>query len=374
MPLNKASSLYIHIPFCKKKCGYCDFYSSVDNTLHNKYVTALNHEIELRSHDLSPNIDTIYFGGGTPSLLSPDLIESVLNKIQSLSTVNKNAEITLECNPTSISLPKAEELLKVGINRISLGIQSFDDNDLKVLERIHNSSKALESYSDLQTAGFNNIGIDLIFAIPGQKISVFEHNLKKALDLKVKHLSVYGLSIEKDTPMFNKGYDIDIESYRECFLLAHKLLTDANYQHYELSNYCQEGYSSRHNKNYWKEHNYIGLGPSAHSKNGNIRSANISNVNQYINNITSNNKSPEFTETLTEKEVLEEYIMLSLRTSRGLNIKYLQDNYGYDLLKTKSLFIQEVLDKGLMLIEKDQMFLTISGMCIADSIIVELLD
>ena len=368
------SGIYIHIPFCKSKCYYCNFYSIISLKDKDKFINSLLLEIDLQKNYLNNDdeINTIYIGGGTPSLLDRHEINKILEKIFDSFNIIKNPEITIEINPDDINIQKANDLKLTLVNRVSLGVQSFFDDDLKYLKRRHDAEQALNSINLLQKAGYNNISIDFIYGIPTLSNELFKKNLEKAVSLNIPHISAYALTIESGTVLNNliqKGKvkpPVD-ERTAEHFLLAMELLKKNNYQHYEISNFCKEGYVSKHNSNYWLREKYLGLGPSAHSYDLNSRQWNTSNINEYVKN-TQINKIPSEIEVLTKKQKYNEYVMLSLRTMWGCDTVYIKKNFGsafYNYIVSK---IDSLIQDEMLTIKNKIFFLTDKGKLFADRI------
>jgi oxygen-independent coproporphyrinogen-3 oxidase len=326
------AGIYIHIPFCRKICSYCDFYKSTQVALIPDYISALNKEFELRKHYLTDRvIETIYFGGGTPTLLKPAEIQNLIETIRSDYIVAEDCEITLEANPDDLKAGYVQALRnETSVNRLSIGIQSFNDDDLKRLNRRHNSLQALESVENARKAGFRNISIDLIYGIPQTKS--WRSNLEILPD--VEHISAYHLTIEPGTLLsrqLTKGLIsvIDENESTEQFYMLREEATKRGLIHYEISNLAMPGYYSRHNTNYWKQKEYLGAGPSAHSFDLYSRQWNISNLQQYIHAVNHGEKFTE-KEVLREEEKFDEYIMLSLRTIWGADTGKIERDFGAD--------------------------------------------
>ncbi len=343
------SGIYIHIPFCKQKCIYCNFYSVGGINLKDDFIRTLLKEIDLKQNYLKcNNINTIYFGGGTPSLLSCDEINIIIEKIEQYFSVSNNAEITLEANPDDLTKEYLKELFLTKINRLSIGVQSFNDNALIYLNRRHNSQRAIKAIEDARNVGFTNFSIDLIYGIPNQNDFEWVKNLDKANELVIPHLSCYALTVEEQTPLFQKisKYKIaspnDEDSMRQFDILM-DFAENNNYLQYEISNFCKDNKLSKHNSSYWQGTPYIGVGPSAHSYNGTKREWNISNVKQYIEAIENNLQFSEY-EILTTDDCYNEYIMTGLRTHIGCSFDEIKNLFGEkyknyakkQLLKTES--------------------------------------
>ena len=318
------AGIYIHIPFCKQACHYCNFHFTTSVRHKNELVAALLKEIELQQEYFGQEtVETIYFGGGTPSLLQIEDLILEIDKIRSIYTVAENAEITLETNPDDITEEKLIRWKEVGINRLSIGIQSFFEEDLQWMNRAHNVQQAIDNLQ-LAKNYFDNITIDLIYGTPLLTNEKWKQNVDTAIAFSVPHLSCYALTVEPKTPlqkMINSGKAEDVDPYKqsEQFLLLMQWLEEAGYEHYEISNFAKPGFCSRHNSSYWQGRKYLGIGPSAHSFDGSSRQWNVSNNTSYIESI-SKGIIPFEKEILTPVQKMNEYIMTSLRTSEGLNL------------------------------------------------------
>ncbi|HMP98885.1 MAG TPA: radical SAM family heme chaperone HemW [Cyclobacteriaceae bacterium] len=367
------AGIYIHIPFCKQACHYCDFHFSTNLSRRDELCDAIEKEIALRKNYLKDNlISTIYFGGGTPSLLEVRQIESILNRIKEYFTVESGAEITLEANPDDLSEQKLSSLKTIGINRLSIGIQSFDDEILKLLNRAHNVDMAIKSVLNAKSSGIRNISIDLIYAIPGLSDLAWIHNIEKAISLQPTHISCYALTIEEKT-VFGNWYKkgklnkvADENEARQLELLI-TLLHKAGYLLYEVSNFCLPGYESKHNSSYWKQTHYLGLGPAAHSYNSISRQFNVANNHKYIAEINAG-IIPASIETLTTADKINEYLLTSLRTQWGCNLIELKSLYDYDIMQKQAAYISSLLSEGFADIKQEHLVLTTKGLLLADKI------
>lgn len=327
--------LYIHIPFCKQKCSYCNFHFSTQ--LHSKdaLISALLKELELRKSEINSPLETIYFGGGTPSILSDIELEKIFNKIEQHFDIQQDAEITLEANPDDLNAAKVESIRQLPINRFSIGVQSFFDEDLKLMNRAHSSQEAESSIKRIQDSGFENITIDLIYGSPTTTDKMWKSNLLKTIDLQIPHISSYALTVEPKTLLQHqiktrKWNQIDDEKQENQFNTLVEILTKNGFDHYEISNFGKPHFHSKHNSAYWLGKPYVGIGPSAHSFDLQTRSWNVANNSLYIKSLEKNNISRE-TEILSESDRLNELTMIGLRTS-----------YGIDLKKIKSEFSEEI--------------------------------
>ncbi len=338
------AGLYLHIPFCKKACHYCNFHFSTSLNLKNDFLKALQKEIELTttSEYIEQNylgdeiIETVYFGGGTPSMLDREELDTIMSKLVQHFNISSSAEITFEANPDDIYLQKLKDWKASGINRLSIGVQSFFDEDLAWMNRAHNSDQSLFAITAALQEGFDNFSIDLIYGSPGLTTDKWEHNVQQAIQIGVPHLSCYALTVEPSTALdkmilSKKSADVDPEKQAEQFLLLADWTEAAGYEHYEISNFAKPGKRSRHNSSYWQGKKYLGLGPSAHSFNGNSRQWNVANNAVYIQSL-NNNTLPVEKEFLTETHQLNEYIMTSLRTVEGINTSEVEDRFGKEAL------------------------------------------
>lgn len=366
------AGIYLHIPFCRQACHYCNFHFVTSLRHKNELLAALLKEMELQKEYLSKStIETIYFGGGTPSLLDIPGLRSQLEKIRSIYPVSDNPEITLETNPDDISEEKLAAWKEIGINRLSIGVQSFFEDDLKWMNRAHNAAQALQGVQ-LAVSHFDNITIDLIYGTPLLTNEKWEQNVSTALKLNVPHLSCYALTVEPNTPLRKliregKVQDVNPDKQSEQFLLLMKWLDDGGYEHYEISNFARPGFRSRHNSAYWEGKKYLGIGPSAHSFDGTSRQWNIANNSRYITSLQEN-KVPFEKEILTSGQKVNEYIMTSLRTIEGLDLKKV-DEINQQRLETAA---KKYIDAGFMTKENDFLILTNQGKLLADGIAAEL--
>jgi oxygen-independent coproporphyrinogen-3 oxidase len=372
------AGIYIHIPFCKKLCSYCDFYHIITQSENTYFIDALLSEATIRKEYLGNEIvSTIYIGGGTPSVLLTEEIKTILSNIRKLYKVDENCEITIELNPDDIDNDYLQGLKDSAVNRISLGIQSWRDSDLKLMNRRHNAAQAAAALEQTLNAGFENVTIDLIYGIPGMTTADWSSILDISFSYNIKHLSAYHLTFEPGTvfsKMKEKGILSEIdddESSAQFHLLIDKALA-AGFVHYEISNFGKPGYFSVHNSNYWKQVNYLGLGPSAHSFNGYSRQWNIRDVKKYVKAVNSGALLFE-REELDKKTRFNEYIMTSLRTMWGIDLDYVErtfDKEGYDYVVNLS---GKLINYGLMKQENKTLVLTNQGKMISDNIISELM-
>lgn len=371
------AGIYIHIPFCKKACHYCDFHFSTSHQDKDEMLESLKKEISLRKGYLEGQlIETIYLGGGTPSLLSADEIQILLANITDMFNVSAEVEITIEANPDDLNAPKLKELRQTPINRFSIGVQSFFDEDLQWMNRAHSASEAQSSIKRVQDAGFENITADLIYGYPLLSDAKWEHNIQQLIQLEVPHISSYCMTVEPATALsyfIKKGKQkpMDEEQSAAQFLILMEQLNNAHFEHYEISNFAKSGYYSKHNSNYWEGIHYLGIGPSAHSFNGVSRQWNIANNVKYINQIREGNIAAE-TEILSIENQINEYIMTSLRTSKGMNMNKIAVRFGNDYAEEIKNNLQNFIEKNWILMTDQQVILTKEGKLFADHIASEL--
>ncbi len=355
------AGIYLHIPFCKQACHYCDFHFSTVLTNKEAVINALSTELTLRKAEITSaeTIETIYFGGGTPSLLSEAELNSLLQTIHSNFSVAPDAEITLEANPDDLLLPKLREFKNAGVNRLSIGIQSFHDAHLTFMNRAHTALEAHKSIDHAHSLGFNNLSLDLIFGIPADTDGFLKEDLKHFFELQPNHISAYGLTIEEKTP-FGKWTEkgkmapIDEDFTARQFDIVMEQMEANGYEQYEISNFCRDQQYSRHNTAYWQSKLYLGIGPGAHSYNSQMRSFNVSNNADYVRQIQSGTL-PSTSEMLTKQDNVNDYILTRLRTKWGIDTQFIVDNYGIDLIPQAMEFIQDgflIADNGVLILSK----------------------
>lgn len=367
------AGIYIHIPFCKQACHYCDFHFSTSLKSKPQFLKALAKEIFLQKEYLgSQKVNTVYLGGGTPSVLSKDELLGIFDELNTHFSIDKDAEITLEANPDDLSPEKLAGLSQTPVNRLSIGIQSFRDEDLGFLNRIHSSRDAIASVRNAQQAGFKNITIDLIYGIQTLTNEQWKENIAMAMELEVPHLSCYSLTVEPRTPLSNfiqkgKMKNIDPQKSAEQFEILMEEMKKHDLVHYEISNFGKEGFYSRHNSNYWKGEWYLGLGPSAHSFNGRSRQWNIKSNAAYINSLDKNVIAFE-KEVLTEAQRYNEYILTSLRTIWGVDEKYIQETFSESFFSHFKKEVLPFIEKGLLFSDFGKIFLSDKGKLFADKI------
>lgn len=368
--------IYIHIPFCHKACHYCDFHFSTQLGYVDDMVDAICDEIKIKKDRLKGPIETVYFGGGTPSLLSITQLSRILNSVYKYFEIAGNAEITLEANPEDIEAKKGIEWKRLGINRLSIGIQTFDEDRLRFLNRNHSAQQAEECVHIARGFGIENMSLDLIYAIPPADIARWERDLRKVLSLDVPHLSVYGLTIEEKT-VFGKWHEkgrlevMDENDNEAQYSLAEKILTENGYHHYEVSNYGKEGFYSQHNTSYWLQKHYLGIGPGAHGYDGDQRYINVSNNHLYIKALEEG-KLPEEVEHLSSIQKLNEYVMTRIRTLFGIDLEEIKTNFNIDFGTEKKPILDFLLSKEMAKHHGNALVLTTSGMKLADEIALKL--
>ena len=371
------AGIYLHIPFCKKACHYCDFHFSTSPQYKDQMLQALGQEIELRKNYLAgESIETIYFGGGTPSLLSADELQILIGAITDLYEVSPTAEITLEANPDDLNPQKVREFRQTLINRFSIGIQSFFEEDLKWMNRAHTAREAHSSIKRVQDAGFENITADLIYGFPLLSNPKWEHNIQQLIELHIPHISSYSMTVEPATALssfIKKGEQKPMDEGQSTaqFLILMEQLIEAGFEHYEISNFAKPGLYSKHNSNYWEGVSYLGIGPSAHSFNGESRQWNISNNSNYIDQIGLK-KIPAEMEVLSTKNRINEYIMTSLRTSKGMSLQKITERFGSDYSNEVRNGLEPFADKNWINLNDQIVTLTTDGKLFADHIASEL--
>lgn len=366
------AGIYIHIPFCRKACTYCNFHFSTNHQLINQVIDSIGKEISLQGKYLSAPIETIYLGGGTPSLLNQSQLETLFNKVRSNFTVLPNAEVTLEANPDDIDEAQLNGWVELGINRLSIGIQSFRDLDLQWMGRAHNANQALNCIKLAQQAGIENISIDLIYGIPGLSDADWSKNIDYAISSGVTHLSCYALTVEPKTALAHKINqqsipDVDAAHQANHFQILQEKIDAAGFEQYEISNFSLPGKRSKHNSNYWSGKHYLGLGPSAHSFNGLSRQWNISNNALYIQSL-SKGIIPFELENLTLTQQINEYIMTALRTIEGIQANKINAIAGKLIFDEILLDALPYIKEGLINLQNDRIFLSPNGKFMADGI------
>ena len=373
----KETAIYIHIPFCDHKCIYCDFYSIISYENTSSYLTSLKNEIVHYSQKYSAGrkIISIFFGGGTPSFMEPEYIGEIIDAVKSNFNVAENAEITMETNPGTVTKEKLIRFHEVGINRISIGIQSFNETELKFLTRIHDSETAIKTVHYAAEAGFENISIDLIFNLPKQTKEIWRQNLQTALQLPIKHISTYSLILEQGTilnkmvidgkvKMQSEDYDADL--YQETI----SFLTDNGFKQYEVSNFAKDKYECIHNNAYWRYKDYFGFGTSAHSFIDGKRWWNFSSVKFYNEAVSQKENAIAGSEELTKKQMLDEYVMLALRSS-GLDCEELINKFGDDWLNQNKEYLNKLSESQFLVCKNNFYSLTPKGYAVCDELLLK---
>ncbi len=371
------ASLYIHIPFCERKCVYCDFYSVESRSHLDEFLSALRGEIAMTSPGWgSHEFDTVYFGGGTPSLLEPDELGSLLALLRSSFRISPGAEVTVETNPGTVDRAKLAAYRSLGVNRLSIGLQSFHDDELRFLGRIHDVAASVRCVEDARGAGFANVSIDLIYSLPGQTRERWEESLRRAVELGPEHISAYSLIVEDGTPlarMVRSGLVTPTppEAEADLYALTMEYLEARGFDHYEVSNYARHGLRSRHNSAYWIHTDYLGLGPSAHSFLNGGRSgrrwANVSSISSYADRIRRGESPQAFEELVSTTEFINERIFLGLR-GRGIQLNDLRERFDVDLRAIRKPVIDGLLDERYAQLEGDALRLTSKGFLLCDEI------
>ena len=372
------AGIYIHIPFCKSFCSYCDFYSITDNSLKDALVQAVIRESSIRPSYLEgETVETVYFGGGTPSLLEPATAAALISDLKKKFPFSDDPEITFEVNPDDVYEGLFIDLKKAGINRISLGVQSWDDKRLRYLGRRHDAAQSARALDMVFREGIKNVSVDIIYGVPGMTTADLKADLEKTFAFPVTHLSAYHLTVEEGTRfgrMKKEGKlkETDEETSASMFSLLGKVCREHGFIHYEISNFAKEGYISRHNSSYWKQVPYLGLGPSAHSFDGRSRQWNVADVRKYVKAISSG-EIPCEREELDRITVFNEYVMTSLRTMWGIDLTHVEEFYDKELHDYLVNLSGKYITYGLMKREKNTLVLTDQGRMMSDNIIAELL-
>lgn len=372
------AGIYIHIPFCKQRCTYCDFYTEVAPQFIPSIIDSMIKEIDIRKDYLHNSvINTIYFGGGTPSILHSGQFSDLFDAINNRYLVAKDAEITFEANPDDLTSEFLASIRSLPFNRLSIGIQSFDDEDLKRINRRHISKQAVEAVVKAQAAGFTNISIDLIYGLPFQTIESWERQLDKAFSLHIQHISAYGLTYEEGTPLWKqresgKIKSVDDLTMNKMYLLLLEKMKQNGFEAYEISNFSLPGFRSRHNSSYWKQEPYLGIGPSAHSYDLLSRQWNIASIQEYIRAINSGTLFFE-REELTLNDRYNDFVMVSLRTSEGIDVTLLRLEFGSELTDYCLKNIKTFIDSEQVYYSEDKLRLTASGIQISNLILIQLM-
>ena len=374
----KMAGIYIHIPFCNKRCTYCDFYTEVAPKLIPSLVDSIIKELYFRQDYLQNEpIDTIYFGGGTPSVLRMEQFSDIFEAIFSIYSVNENAEITFEANPDDLTIDFFNSIQSLPFNRISIGIQSFDDEDLIRINRRHTGKQAIDAVKNAQNAGFTNISIDLIYGLPFQTLEKWEDQLSTALSINIQHISAYGLTYEEGTELWKqrengKVKPVDEETMNKMYLLLVKKTKENSFEAYEISNFAIQNFRSRHNSSYWKQNPYIGIGPSAHSYDLNSRQWNVASITEYISAIENNTCFFE-KEELSLFDKYNDYVMVWLRTLEGIDLNFLRQEFGSELATYCYDNIKTFIESNHVIHSDGKFCLSPEGIMISNQILVQLI-
>ena len=372
------AGIYIHIPFCKRRCIYCDFFSTTQSEKKPTYIHALCQELEMRKNYLEgEEIETIYLGGGTPSQLTEEELNEIFTSLYNIYKVKEDAEITLEANPDDLTPEYVSMLRRLPINRISMGIQTFQEETLKLLHRRHTARQAIEAFQRCREAGFRNISIDLMYGLPGETLDTWKEDLQQAIALHPEHISAYHLIYEEGTALWKLRDEHQVEEADEdlsvtLFKTLINELKQAGYQHYEISNFCLPGLHSRHNSSYWTGKKYLGCGPSAHSFNGSSRQWNIASLDNYLKGIASGKPNYEI-EELDLYTRYNDFVITSIRTCWGMSLSRLRSEYGEELYRYCLRMAKSHLEQGVLETEEDTLRLTQEGIFISDGIMSDLL-
>lgn len=369
--------IYVHFPFCVSKCKYCDFVSYTDkNNLQREYLQALINEINSYK-DSKIIVDTIYIGGGTPSFMFDGCISTLISEIRKMFVVDIDAEISIECNPNSVTLKKAREWKEAGVNRVSIGLQTTSARLLKLIGRTHSKNDYLKAINIIKDAGITNINTDCLIGLPRQKLSHVKHTLNTIVKQNCTHVSVYSLILEDNTPLFDMVHSGELKLPKEeksigMFNYTLKFLTENGYDRYEVSNFAKRGFECKHNNNTWAMHEYLGFGAAAHGYFQGYRYNNFRQIEDYIKGINTNKTAVESKEKITNTQMFEETIMLGLRTKKGIDLDEIKQNFKVDLLKSKKDLINELLSQGYLNLVYNRINLTNSGFEILNKIILDL--
>lgn len=373
--------LYIHVPFCAQKCYYCDFNSyKINNNEKELYLKSIKKEMEFYKEEFKDKtFNTVFFGGGTPSILMVDEIKEIINNIYKNFNINNDAEITIECNPGTINKDKLIDLKKMGINRLSIGLQATQNYHLKSIGRIHTYEEFEKNYYDAIEVGFKNINIDLMYALPNQTTQEWKDTLNKVIKLNPSHISAYSLILEEGTKLYdkyeNKEFDLlDEDTDIKMYNYTIDTLQKYGYNQYEISNYSKKGLECKHNIIYWKCNQYLGLGPGASGFIGNIRYSNVENICEYNKCIMQNIKPISEESILTEKDKMEEFIFMGLRMNEGINIEDFKNRFHADFYGIYKEVLEKLIKRKLIKIEDQNIFLTQNGREISNSVFVEFLN
>lgn len=374
------AGLYVHVPFCGQLCTYCDFHFSVSLSRMDDMIRAMMQEMHLRKSYLQgERVTTLYFGGGTPSLLSIEQFQLLITTAQDIYDfeVSQLAEFTIECNPEDLSVDYLEGLKRIGVSRLSIGVQSFHDDVLRLMNRRHDAQRAVQAVADAQEVGFANVSVDLIFGVPGCDDEMLRYDLERVIQLGTQHVSVYHLTVEDKTVLGwkrrnGKFAPVDETVSEEQYKIVEQALLSAGFQHYEVSNYASSGYEAKHNSAYWNGTKYIGIGPSAHSFDGESRQWNVSGNLKYIDAVHANQLFYDY-EKLSSDERYDEYVMTSLRTAKGISLDEVECRWGSErvgyLLKESEPFLKS----GLLYRERERVAIRSGNFLLSDAVITNLM-
>lgn len=372
------AGVYVHIPFCKQRCIYCDFYSTTGSVLKTAYICDVVAEARHRQGELPADecVKTLYLGGGTPSQLDPEAMTVMLNGLRQALPLDALEEFTVEVNPDDVTLEYLQWMKSLGVNRVSMGVQSFVDRELQLIRRRHDARAAQQAVRCIRDAGINNISIDLIYGIPGQTVDSWHHSVEEAVALSVQHISAYNLSYEKGTPLWRmrelgQVTEVDDDTCVAMYQLLVERMKEAGYEHYEISNFALPGYHSRHNSAYWDGTPYLGLGAAAHSFDGKVRRYNPADLQKYLDRINEDGVAYE-EEQLTTDELYDETVMLALRTSRGLDTAIVHDRFGQEVYDYLMAQARPHIDAGYLTALGGWLRLTPQAVMLSDAIIRDL--
>ena len=372
----KKLGIYVHIPFCKRKCNYCDFYSiKWNDEVEDRYVNALLQEIKSYSN-MKYAVDTIFFGGGTPTIIKAENMEKIIEEIKNTFIVDENSEISIEANPNTLTDENLSIYNKIGINRLSIGVQSLNNDILRKIGRLHNSTEALEAIERAKSYGYENLNVDIMFNIPGQTIIDIEETITKIIEHDVKHISFYSLKLEKGTPMYlmekdNKIIMPEEDIEREMYYAGRRIMENNNIMQYEISNFAKDGFECKHNLKYWNQEEYLGFGPSAHSFLNKKRFSNPSDISLYCDNAEHNIFNKTIQEVLDDEELMFEYIMLNLRLTVGLDTNKFKKKFDVDFFDKYEKQINYLIKNELIIKYENNIKLTEKGMDISNFVFEE---
>ena len=371
----KPLELYVHIPFCVKKCDYCDFLSApAGRDTQEQYVQALLHEIQTEGGRRKEPVASVFIGGGTPSILEADLLEKILKALYRCFYIEKEAEVTMEANPGTLTLEKLRICRENGVNRLSLGLQSPQNRELKILGRIHTWEEFLESFFMAREAGFSNINIDLMSAIPEQTYEDWEKNLRTVAELSPEHISAYSLIVEEGTPFWERELDLpDEDTEYRMYEDTAAILGEYGFHQYEISNYAKKGLECRHNKGYWQRTDYLGLGLGASSLVDHVRFSNTDNMEEYLRNSAFPEKIRCDRETLTEADEMAEFMFLGLRMTEGVSVREFEEYFGKNMESIYGEVLKKHFALGMLKKKNDRIFLTRRGIHVSNGVMADFL-